>query len=168
LLPAVAAVLAAGVMIFMPMAFAIGYLSVATTSLWEVFGGVALWIPLLMLPIVGAPLMPGRYWTWLIPLSAGVVALLASIAMTIELCLWDKGITHMRWEFGFHPIGILTLSLVALLLLCEGALCRSNQRRAARILTGQCPVCGYDLRATPSRCPECGTVISTPHSPGRK
>jgi hypothetical protein len=35
-------------------------------------------------------------------------------------------------------------------------------RSRGRVAEGQCPVCGYDLRATPGRCPECGTAASAP------
>jgi hypothetical protein len=56
------------------------------------------------------------------------------------------------------PIGA---ALVAVALVTAGSYCfrsaRENKLRR-RLNAGQCEKCGYDLRASPCRCPECGTV----------
>ena len=45
---------------------------------------------------------------------------------------------------------------------CLSLLLVRKSRRAARAsASGLCPACGYDLRATPERCPECGTTALT-------
>ena len=51
------------------------------------------------------------------------------------------------------PAWFVTVALAAL----PAALLVGAQRRGRGRYRGLCPRCGYDLRATPDRCPECGT-----------
>jgi tRNA(Ile2) C34 agmatinyltransferase TiaS len=58
---------------------------------------------------------------------------------------------------GVSVIGAMMLSLVWQFI--------SRLRDKSRIDPNVCEECGYDLRATPQRCPECGTVNKRDETP---
>jgi hypothetical protein len=74
---------------------------------------------------------------------------------------------HVGYEYHAYsarPVTIRSVWLphgfVAAVLACPPVVWRlraGRRRRRDRLRNGLCPACGYDLRASPDRCPECGT-----------
>jgi len=71
--------------------------------------------------------------------------------------LWGNG--SILWNLA------VPYRLLALLTLAPPAICAClwwrSRRTTKRTTTGRCLTCGYDLRATPDRCPECGMAASS-------
>lgn len=73
----------------------------------------------------------------------------------------DTGPPAPGWRGGFVPHWLVAAAFAALP--AAWFIRWRRQRRGARC--GLCPCCGYDLRATRDRCPECGRAVAPRTNP---
>ena len=71
---------------------------------------------------------------------------------------------RMRTATGCAPLWYFAVALALLPVTWTTARVRERLRKRRR-RAGCCPVCGYDLRATPDRCPECGALADAQARP---
>jgi hypothetical protein len=117
-----------------------GKLTLLNCLAWACFfvlGAIAGPLPTPLIGVVLLVLSPPFAWAFL--LSPGGRSLNDVIALSVAV-----GLNSILWGYGLSWLLSSTLDRMA-----------AEKHRAG----GACAHCGYDLRATLDRCPECGTAV---------
>jgi hypothetical protein len=78
---------------------------------------------------------------------------------------WPAGLFFWVWvsgDYATFAANVLFLGAITILLgvvIARSALDRRRRELLDRTRSGLCLACGYDLRESKSRCPECGTPV---------
>jgi hypothetical protein len=74
---------------------------------------------------------------------------------------YSSGVSRSNFAVQIEmPVGMALAALALPPALVFGGMAIRTRRRDKRAAEHRCLVCGYDLRATPQRCPECGAAVT--------
>jgi hypothetical protein len=113
-------------------------------------------LAIILSPLLVAAVLP--VWTvWCIgPREAnGEYGMIWSAVRMLPANLREVGVTDFITSYTFDNVAKAVILLLLGIGIDRHYLLKRPERRAA---LGLCPACGYDIRATPERCPECGAV----------
>jgi hypothetical protein len=100
-----------------------------------------------------------RVWHWKFEGDARLLTRTGTLAVEVTGFTFAEGEWNGRatpqWDLAINP----AFPTIGVCLVLAGWMVIREFRTAEQMRTGTgCPACGYDLRATPDRCPECGMV----------
>jgi hypothetical protein len=103
--------------------------------------------------------MPPQWWfQYNSSDKAGITPTSAAAPIAMKYSVYVSYLAVPYWVFALVAAAYPIYSLIDL----------PNERRRKRFAAGQCTACGYDLRHTPDRCPECGLVPGNASPPARR